>query len=285
VGNNVGETNPASAPVVTKLGTMANELKRDAVGLPAPVDGVVTQLADRVLGAVRGGLRGSLASRYSQEVLRECQAIVGNRYPFVTSSTADVPLADFGRLFGYNGVYDGFFTNDLRDVVDTNRTPWAWKTDESGASVGGAFPLGRFEQARRIRDVFFKAGSQDPELRFRMTSNYLDAGTQRFLLEVDGQSLEDRHGAERAVQAVWPGPSPGAATVTFEERSGRRPNLGARGPWAWLRLVDAARVERETDERYLLTFSVEGHEAKVSIDALTIRNPYAKQMLQQFSCN
>jgi type VI secretion system protein ImpL len=117
-----------------------------------------------------------------------------------------------------------------------------------------------------------------------MTSSYLDAGAQRFVLEVDGQQLEDRHGAERAVQAVWPGPSPGTSTVTFEERSGRRPNLVTRGPWAWFRLIDAGRIERETDERYLLTFAVEGREARVSIDALTIRNPYAKQILQQFSC-
>jgi type VI secretion system protein ImpL len=285
VGNNVGEANPASAPVVAKLGTMANDLKRDAVALPPAVGGVVAQLADRVLGTVRGGLQGSLASRYNQEVLRECRDVTSGRYPFVPSSTTDVPLADFGRLFGYNGVYDAFFANDLRDLVDTNRTPWAWKTDESGASVGGAFSLSRFESARRIRDIFFRSGSQDPELRFRMTSNYLDAGAQRFLLEIDGQALEDRHGAERAVQAVWPGPSPGSATVTFEERSGKRPNLVTRGPWAWLRLVDAARIDRETDERYVLTFSIEGHEAKISIDALTIRNPYAKQILQQFACS
>ena len=68
VGNNVGEANPASAPVVSKLGTMANDLKRDAVALPPAVGSVVTQLADRVVGTVRGGLQVVLARRYDAEV-------------------------------------------------------------------------------------------------------------------------------------------------------------------------------------------------------------------------
>jgi type VI secretion system protein ImpL len=202
----------------------------------------------------------------------------------VASGSTEVPLADFGRLFGFNGVYDAFFQSDLRDKVDTNRTPWAWKTDESGQSVGGALPLSKFEAARRIRDVFFQAGSQNPELRFQLVPIDLDREAMRFVLEIDGQTIEYRFTDVRPVPLKWPGPSPGSAGVTFEERSGRRPSVAMRGPWAWFRLIDASRVERETDERYTLTFAIEGHEAKVTIDALTIRNPYAKQLLQQFTC-
>jgi hypothetical protein len=249
---------------------MANELKRDAVGLPAPVDGVVTQLADRGAGRrARRAARARWPGRYSQEVLRECQAIVGNRYPFVTSSTADVPLADFGRLFGYNGVYDGFFTNDLRDVVDTNRRPGPGRP--TSLVLPSAEPsrwgdrAGTADQGRVRQGGLPGSGAPVPH-----DLQLPGCGTQAFLLEVDGQSLEDRHGAERAVQAVWPGPSPGAATVTFEERSDGGPI------WApadhGMAAARGRGARRARDGRALSPdLLVEGHEAKVSIDALTIR--------------
>ena len=63
-----------------------------------------------------------------------------------------------------------------------------------------------------------------------------------------------------------------------------RPNTVFQGPWAWFRLMDVARTERETDVRYTLTFAKEGHEARVRLDAATIRNPFGKDDLQQFRC-
>jgi type VI protein secretion system component VasK len=43
-------------------------------------------------------------------------------------------------------------------------------------------------------------------------------------------------------------------------------------------------VQRLTDERYKLTFSLEDRQAILELDALTIRNPYGSRVLQQFSC-
>jgi type VI secretion system protein ImpL len=108
---------------------------------------------------------------------------------------------------------------------------------------------------------------------------------QRFLLEIDGQSFENRHGPERSMLAKWPGESAGPAAVTFEERSGGRPNLVAEGPWAWFRLMDEARVERESDVSYVLTFERGGHQAKVRVEATSIRNPFGRRDLQQFRCS
>jgi type VI secretion system protein ImpL len=284
----VGGTNPADPQAISSVGLTANELKRDAAPLPPSIGSVVTQVADGATAAVRGGVRNTLESRYQQNVVKECTMIVANRYPFVPGSPNDVPLTDFGRLFGYGGVYDMFFKNELANLVDTSRSSWVWRSDASGAAVGGPVSMLRaFEAAGRIREMFFRPGSQMPEVRFTLTPVELDASATRFLLEVDGQTFDYRHGPPRSLPATWPGPNPGIVAATFEDRSGGHPNVVAQGPWAWFRLIDAGQLQRETEgtkTRYVLTLEKGGHQSKVTIEAQSILNPYAKRDLQQFSC-
>ena len=285
VGAGVGQTDPLDPVTMNSVGELANTLKREAASLPPTVGKILTEVADRTAATMRRGVTGGLDTRYREDVLRECADVIHGRYPFTPTSTIDVPLADFGRVFGYGGVFDTFFKNELERFVDTSRTPWTWRADAAGMSVGpsGAM-LRQFEAAQRVREMFFRPGGQDPEVRFRLTPTDLDAGATRFLLEIDGQSVENRHGPERSWQATWPGQNPGPAAATFDSRTGGRPNIVAQGPWAFFRLIDAIRSERETDARYVLTFSQGGHEARVLLEAASIRNPFGKDDLQQFRC-
>ena len=164
IGGDVGGTNPGDPQSIQSIGQTANELKRDVAPLPPSIGSVLTQVANGATAAVRGGVRNTLESRYQQDVVRECTAIVANRYPFVPGSATDVPLADFGRLFGSGGVYDMFFKTELANLVDTSRPAWAWRNDASGVAVGGSVSMLRqFEAADRIREMFFRPGSQDAE--------------------------------------------------------------------------------------------------------------------------
>jgi type VI secretion system protein ImpL len=284
IGDHVGQ-GPIDPATVNGVGQIVNSVKVDAAALPPSVVTVVTQVADRALGAVRSTGRGNLNNTYMQDVVRECSEITSNRYPFVPSSNVDVPVADFGRLFGYSGVFDTFFKNELEQLVDTSQSTWTWKTDASGAPIGTSVAMLRqFEAARRIRDSFFRPGAQVPEIRFRVTPTTLDGQSQRFLLEIDGLAIENRHGAERGYQVTWPGEMPGPAVATFEERSGGRPNLAAQGQWAWFRLMEMTDVSRESDVSYLLTFERSGHRAQVRVEATSIRNPFNRGDLQRFRC-
>jgi type VI secretion system protein ImpL len=225
LGGDVGGTNPGDPQAIASIGTTASELKRDVVALPPGIGSVVTQVADGTTAAVRGGVRSTLEGRYQQQVVAECAAIVSNRYPFAAGSTVDVPLADFGRLFGYGGVFDMFFKSELANLVDTTRNPWVWRTDASGAAVGGSLSMLRqFESAERIRTMFFRPGSQDPEVRFSLSAVDLDAGSVRFTLELDGQLFDYRHGPVIAKSLTRPGPSPRTAPATFSQRAGTRPH-------------------------------------------------------------
>jgi type VI secretion system protein ImpL len=285
IGASIGQK-PPDAATSASVGQLVQALGRDAAALPPSVGTVVARVGRLVSAVTSRGIRDELDSRYRQEVLRQCLDAIDGRYPFSPGSTVDVALTDFGRVFGYNGVFHSFFEETLRPYVDTTRNPWVWRTDASGASAGGSeVMLRQFRVAERIRETFFRSGSQTPELAFTVTPYELDAAATRFVLELDGQSFEYRHGPERASRASWPGPNPGGAAATFETRSGGRPpNLTFDGPWAWFKLVDAGQLHSETDLRHVVSFAAGGHNARVRVEATSIHNPWASREWQQFRC-
>jgi type VI secretion system protein ImpL len=181
-------------------------------------------------------------------------------------------------------VFDSFFAANLASLVDVSRTPWSWR--EGAASIGGSAALLRqFQQARRIRDVYFKPGAQLPEARFTLTPDSLDAGVTRFALDLDGQAFEYRHGPQQSAALTWPGSTGvGQIAVVFEERGGGGPSFAKQGPWAWFRALDQAQVKRVSDTRMQVTFAAGTHSMRLMLDAASIRNPFARDELAGFRC-
>lgn len=282
IGDQVGGTkDPGALAAVTQTAT---ELKRGAGPLPSSIGDLVSRLADGAAASIRGDVRTSLQSLYEQSVLRECEAIITGRYPFAPAAATDVPLVDFARLFGSDGAYDRFFRDSLAELVDTSKSSWAWRPDATGTSVGGSAALLRtFQAADAIRRTFFRPGTQEPVAQFTVNMPELDPDTLRFSLVLDGQTYEYRHGPDRPVALKWPGATAGPVIVTFEGRSARE-TMSFEGPWAFFRLADSAPVETVSDTSYIFDLQKGGRSARLRFTADSIRNPFGRSLLRQFSC-
>ena len=281
LGPAVGGTDPIVALSNPNLREILQSLQQDALTLPPAIRSLVSQIGQRAEGSVVSGAASDMEGRYRGDVLRECNAIVDGRYPFVPGSPRDVPLADFGRLFGHDGIFDRFFRTNLESLVDTTRRPWSWRPGTGNLSPG---MLSRFEAAHRLREVFFRPNSLVPGMRFTVMLSDYDSGATRFVLEVDGQVIDSRQGPNRTWTLAWPGPNPGLASVTFEQRFGGRPTKSYHGPWAWFRMIDDASTQRDSDVRNVLTLRAEKLQGRVIVEASTIRNPFASLEWQRFSC-
>ena len=279
LGDEVG-AKPPDANSMREIGELAATLKRDAAPLPPAVGAVVGGIANSSVSAVRTTTNTNVGSGFAQSILRECRDLLNGRYPFAPGSSMDIPIADFERLFAPNGLFDSYFQRELRDLVNTSRTPWTWRTDATGAAVGGGVPLTLFESAQRIREMFFR--SSNAQLRFTVTLDGLDRTSTRYTADIDGQQAINRHDPPRPYAMTWPGPKSGVVSSTFEPSGG--PNGMFEGPWAFFRLIDSGRLEQETDVRYLLTLSRGGREIQLRIEADSIRNPFGKNDLQRFRC-
>ena len=285
VGGGIGQE-VANVDSLAAVGRASESLKQSATGLPDAVGSLIKEVGNSAQAVSRGGLSKSLGERYRTDVVSQCVLAVKGRYPFTPNAAMEVPMNDFGRIFGYSGVFDNFYKQNLERLVDNSGSPWKWRADASGEAVGlGQGVLSQFEQAQRIRETFFKNGSQDPGLNFTLTFNTLRQLASSVILELDGQKFSYRFEAPRALQVKWPGPNPGSAVVTFEERGGNKPHTEFKGAWALFRLIDSGQMRpADASEKSLLTLQKDLHSTEITIDALSVHNPFGTRSWQRFSC-
>ncbi len=262
------------------------ELKevRDAVdSLPLPVKdwvGTVTQDSGNLIS---GGARAQINKIWTAEVLPFCREAIHGRYPLQRGSARETTLFDFGRLFGTDGLIDSFFKENLSKIVDTSKASWDWL----GGGVGiPKAALAQFQRAAVIREAFFAGGGQTPSASFEMKPLTMDADVTQFILDLEGQILDYRHGPPQASKLQWPGPEgPGRVRVVMVDSRGGRPSITEEGPWAWFRVLDKARtVPSKQPELFRVTFSAGGSSATFELRATSVRNPFHLDELRRFEC-
>ena len=287
MGGGLGKTDVLTGVGSQDEASALEDLRVVAMQLPAPVSSLVVQIGNKGEAAATAEAGNELTRRYQTEVIAPCRQLVAGRYPF-TADGADLALADFATMFAPGGVFDTFFKTRLDPLVDTSTSPWHWK--EGAGRIGSSVSLAQFQAAERIRQVYFPAGASQPQVRFSLTPEYLDRGVdrraQRFTLEIDGQTIQYRYDSPRAQSLVWPGPAPGQASLLFEEGAGGGPSRSYQGPWAFFHLLDVGIVQPQpqSDVRYQVTFTAGNHNAGMTLEATSVRNPFTHNDLRNFRC-
>jgi len=257
----------------------------EAARQPEPVKHWLQQIASNSRTVTMGGARDQINQEWQATVAPVCNRAFSGRYPFDSDSSQEMTLADFGRLFGPGGLIDGFFNNNLRKFVNVSGEAWRWKSvGDANLGISNA-ALQQFRRADSIKQSFFQGGDKLPSVSFGLKPVYLDANVQSFLLDLEGQKLQYRHGPARVTRVQWPYPdSTGQVRIVFEDASGKRLTRSKDGPWAWFRLLDQATMETISSDKLLATFDVSGRKVTWEIQASSVVNPFVIKQLQQFRC-
>ncbi|MEN8179349.1 MAG: type VI secretion system membrane subunit TssM [Pseudomonadota bacterium] len=260
-------------------------LRRRAKRLPQPLNSWIYALSERGWNVVLGSSRNELSSILQTDVQPLCKRGIQGRYPFSKKTQREVTLSDFGTFFGPGGSMDSFFQEQIKPFANTNRRPWRWRKPSGhpmGITTGN---LRQFERAAHIRDTFFTAGDQ-PAVAFSLKPSYLDSAISRFMLDLDGQKITYRHGPARTTKMVWPAPdASGRVRIVFEDLNGKIASHTEEGPWAWFRLLDKMDVkDTQQADRFMLSFTVDGHTARFELRASSIINPFSMPELEAFRC-
>ena len=278
LGPDVAGGTPAQVLSSTSFRALMQTLRQQTAVLPPGLRTLVSQVVDTNGNDIIADATQQLEELYDKRIVPTCTSLIANKYPFASSQT-DVQLTDFGAVFGYDGLFDKFFAEPLDKQVDTSGPEWAWRP---GSVAPSRHLLDQFQAARRVRDMFFTPGSKMPELKFFVTFSDLDPNAQRFVLQIDGQNLDDKHLKQ---QVAWPGPVPGHAASTFESRY-FDPTKTYGGPWAWFRQIDDTRVGGpDAQQRILLNIQNRYHRVRVTVEPTRASdNPFATGTWRQFSC-
>ena len=114
----------AEEQVGAAAGRRRRALKAAAGRLPEPARSVLEKVAGAAasLGQV-GRARGP--DQELKPISEFCNRAIAGRYPFASSSKADVLPEDFGQMFGAGGVFDDFFSTSWRRWSTPAPTPGA----------------------------------------------------------------------------------------------------------------------------------------------------------------
>jgi type VI secretion system protein ImpL len=267
-------------------GSPAAQLQQAAQGAPKPVADMLQSVSQSSSQVTASGATQQLADAWKSKVLPLCQAAF-NRYPFVAGSNQDVPLDDFVHLLGPNGLMDQFFNQYLKPLVDTSTTPWKWQSADHTKLGLSEEALTEFQRASEIRDALFPTGGSQVSVKFQLVPTSLDAGLAQVSVEVGGQRLTYAHGPMEPMALQWPG-ADGKTQVRFTAtpaNGGSATVIEQNGPWALLRLLDAAHVDPTAQpDKFHVTFKTPAGNAVFELDAASVRNPFSMAAFRAFRC-
>jgi type VI secretion system protein ImpL len=276
LGSDVSGGRPVDILNSTSFRGLKLKLDQQSETLPRGLRALISEIAGGSVTVVNTEATATLRDLYTQQVLLGCRSLIAGRYPF--NSGVDVQLADFGTVFGFDGLFDKFFNENLAKQVDTSGAVWAWRP---GSVMLSNTLLAQFQAARALRDMFFQQGSKTPAVKFFVTFSEMDNVATRFILQVDGQNFDNKNSKQ---PGNWPGPQSGSATTSWESRY-FDPTKAYGGPWAWFHLIDETRVSVPDPQHVLLDIHNKYHRVRVTLEpSSAAANPFTSLSWRQFSC-
>jgi type VI secretion system protein ImpL len=243
----------------------------------------------------------------SDQITGTCQQAISGLYPFVRSSTREIPVQEFQRLFGPAGVLDRFFQANLLQYANTSARTWSWNQASPVARQLSPAMLQSFQQASDIRQAFFPGGA--PGFSFAVRNIRLADDIDLARLEINsGQLVTERPKAPSGLSSIFGGPPPqsqssasgGSPVVTFQwpgpigmggaslsvlpDTSGRQSALQRPGSWGIFRLLDSVSVSQLPGDALMIRASVGGREVQYQLNVVTLPNPFTLTALRSFSC-
>jgi type VI secretion system protein ImpL len=265
-------------------GSAAAQLDQLSKDLPKPIATMLQTVSASSSAVTSSGASQELSDAWKSKVLPLCQEAF-NRYPFVAGSNSDVPLDDFTHLLGPGGLMDAFFNDNLKPFVDTTQKPWRWQAADNTKLNLSPGTLGQFESAASIRDALFSSGTQI-QVKFQLVPTALDPAVGQITLDIAGQTLTYNHGPTESMQFQWPANGKTLVRVTITPAAGGKETVIEKdGPWALLRLLDAAKtIPSGEPDKFSIVFSSPSGNATFDLNASSVRNPFTLSTFRSFRC-
>lgn len=224
----------------------------------------------------------AINAAWQVDFLPDCTAARKNGFPFDPSSEKDASFGDLAGVFGPEGLFDRFFSQNLAEFVDSSGSPWKARQD-----IGiSAETLARFEAAAFIRDNWFNPDGSLRVLVLDVHPEAFEAPISAVTLTMDGQVVRwTRDSDDSPSRFVWPGPD-GVSSFEIEPPiEGRTNSITETGVWSMFRLLENFMV-RPTDRRDSLRV-ISDFDSSITIFRLTAisgGNIFSRQLFPAIEC-
>jgi type VI secretion system protein ImpL len=251
------------------------KMKVESAHLPEPLKSMTLALAAGNQDVIMDSSKSQINRLWQSEVMPLYQSGIQGRYPFSRTSK-EVTLEDFGHFFAPGGILDALFNSNLKAFVNTSGNNWRMIKQNNQALAVSATALAQLQAATKIRQLFF-AGGAVPAVKFNLKPVSLDSNASAFSLTIEGQQTKYmQNEAGKSMAFTWPG-TDGSRMVSFsfDTLDGKQLHKEIEGQWAWFRALEMAHIQKIDQTKYLLTFEIDGLQARYELSASSVDNPFS----------
>jgi type VI secretion system protein ImpL len=147
--------------------------------------------------------------------------------------------------------------------------------DNQAISVSPA-TLAQLQAAAKIRQIFFAGGGNTPLVKFNLKPLSLGTNATSFWINIEGQQITyNQNDTGKSAAFQWPG-TDGSRLVSFgfETKDGKKLHKETEGQWAWFRVLEIAHIQKTDQDKYVLTFDIDGVQARYELSASSVDNPF-----------
>jgi len=284
-----------------------------AARFPEPFKAMLQSAAASFDSDAAGTTVARINQALSDQVTPSCQQAIAGLYPFTRTSTREILVPEFQKVFAPAGLLDRFFQANLLQYANTGARNWSWNQASPVARQLSPAMLQSFQQANEIKQAFFPGGA--PGFSFAVRNVRMADELDLARLEINsGQLVTERPklqtlpaqsgfstiftgpapppppappaGPPPVVTFQWPGPvgMGGAQLTVLPDSPGRQNALQRNGAWGIFRLLDSVNVTQLQGDALMVRASVGGREVQYQINAVTLPNPFTLTALRNFSC-
>jgi type VI secretion system protein ImpL len=241
---------------------LVTQLENSPGNVPEPFRKMLKKLAGSGGAAIKKADKNIVTTTLNKDVTTFCRKSIAGRYPFNRSSVVGVTPADFADVFGTSGRMERF---------------------RQQQRPGIQLPVA-FEQARVIREVFFRNG-ESPQITFTIRPLEMDPTITILNLNIGGQTIRYDHGPSVPTTVTWPASGGSQARVALLPIAVNGVNdVSESGLWALHQLFSKYGEMRQSADAYKVVLTIGGRKAAFELRPTSVRNPFNLPELNQFKC-
>jgi type VI secretion system protein ImpL len=215
-------------------------------------------------------------SHWQTDVMSTYRAQFLNRFPLWISATEEVSVSQFVKFLNPQGTLNNYYQSFLAPFVDNKTKKLQWKKMDNEKIPFSDAALEQLQWAQALQTVFFPEEDHQLLVKFTLQPFFLEKNTQSAELSINGQIYQHDRSMPNVPQTLtWPGTLTNHETkITVVNRLNKSMTSAVNGEWGWYRMVNQTATKILSPHELVLSFDVEGHNAKYYLFTKGNINPF-----------
>lgn len=250
--------------------------------LPEPLGSWSKQIASDAWVILIKDARQYINQQWQQSVYPEYQKAIANRYPFDSSQSSEISLADFNRFFSTHGTLNQFSDEYIKPFLDLSSAEWKPKAVDDFVVPVSTDALEQIIRANIITNMFFPDHNNETKIEFTLQKVDLDPIVSHLEVQIGPNVLNDTQGTESRARFSWPQHD---AKLSLDSIEGNHYELAEQGTWALFKLLEKVNVlvDEQDSSMLQILFEINSNSGRYVLKTNHPINPFTPGILNGFA--